>query len=61
VHLCRGEVYFVRVVIAGRGNAAEDLSHLRFVVDKLQKRLAVRANAADPEDVLGSGVEICNE
>jgi hypothetical protein len=61
MHLCRGEVYFVRVVIAGHGNAAEDLSHLRFVVHEPQKGLTMRASTADPEDVLGSRIKVCNE
>jgi hypothetical protein len=45
-------------VVAGGGNAREDLAHLRFVVDELQQGLTPRSGAADPEDVFGGGIYV---
>ena len=54
-------MYFVCVVVAGRGDTAQDLAHLRLVIDELQQRLPMRTSAADAEDVLGRGIEVGNK
>lgn len=57
MHLCRRQVQFIPVMVAGRYNAAQDVAHLGFVVDQLQQGLAARACLADAEDVLGCRIE----
>jgi hypothetical protein len=45
-------------VVAGCRNAAEDLAHFRFVVDKLQQRLAAGALTANAEDVFSRRIQV---
>jgi hypothetical protein len=54
----RRQAHFIGEVIAGRGNAAQDLAHFRLVVDEPQQGLAARAGAADAENVLGRRVQV---
>ena len=51
MHLGWCEAHFVCVMIPGREHPGKDVSHFRFVVDKLEQRLAARAPLADAEDV----------
>jgi hypothetical protein len=51
-------VDLVGVLIACRGNAAQDLPQFRLIVDELQQRSSSRTAAADAEDVFGGGVEV---
>jgi hypothetical protein len=52
---------FVRIMIAGGRDPAEDLAELRFVIDQLQQGFSACAVAADAENVLGRRVEVGNE
>ena len=61
VHLGRCESHLVRIMIAGRGNARQDLAHFRFVVNKLEQRLTMRALAADAQDVFCGRVQVHDE
>ena len=61
MHLRRGEPNLVGVVIPGDRNTAQDLAHLRFVVDKLQQRLAACAPAADTKNVFCGRVQVNDE
>jgi hypothetical protein len=57
----RAEVQFVRVMVAGRHHARQDVLQLRLIVEQPQQRLSAGAPLADPEDVLGGRVEANNE
>jgi hypothetical protein len=61
MHLARREVYLVRILVAGRSNAAQYLSQFRLIIDELQQRLTMGAPAADPEDVFAGRIEVRNK
>ena len=61
VHFGRREMDFVRIVVAGGRDPAEDLAELRFVIDQLQQGFSACAVAADAKNVLGCRIEVGNE
>ena len=61
MHLRRGEPQFVGIVIAGRGDATQDLAHFRIVVNQPQQGLSASAPAAHAKNVFGGGIKINDE
>lgn len=61
MYLGGSESYFVSVVIAGCSDARKDVTHLWFVVNKLQQRLSACASFADTEYVFCGGIQADNQ
>ena len=61
VNLGRREAQLVRVLVAGGGDAAENLLHFRLVIHEAQQGLASRARTADAEYVFSGRVQVDDE
>ena len=53
--------HFIGVVIAGGGDARQNLAHFRLVIDELQQRLARGALATDAKNIFGGRIEVDDE
>ena len=61
MHFRGAEVEFVRVMIARRHDARQNILQLRVVIEQPQQRLAAGATLADAEDVLGGRIQADDE
>jgi hypothetical protein len=50
-------LHLVGIVVAGRDNTAEDVAHLRLIIDQLEQGMAPCPLLADAEYVLGGGIQ----
>jgi hypothetical protein len=58
MNLGRRQPHLIGIVVAGRGNARENLAHFGFIVDKTQQGLSGGTRAADTENVFRCRIHV---